>query len=132
MRKQSSLVFTSKGCQGLLVPTMQLKLMHLTLAGVAQWIECRPVNQRVIGLIPSQVTCLDCRPGSPVRGMGGNHTLIFLSLSFSLPFSLSKNKFKKSFLKAHTSLVRAHELSRTFQEQQPHTQSCKTTASYEL
>ena len=28
----------------------------------------------------------------------GNHTLMFLSLSFSLLFSLSKNKFKNFFL----------------------------------
>ena len=33
------------------------------LAGVAQWIEQRPVNQRVISLIPSQGTCLGCGPG---------------------------------------------------------------------
>ena len=33
------------------------------LAGVAQWIEHQPVNQRVTGLIPSQATCLGCRPG---------------------------------------------------------------------
>ena len=42
---------------------------HLTdkktgaLAGVAQWFERRPVNQRVPGSIPSQGTCLGCRPG---------------------------------------------------------------------
>ena len=28
------------------------------LAGVAQWIECWPANQRVAGSIPSQGTCL--------------------------------------------------------------------------
>ena len=33
------------------------------LAGVAQWIEFRPADQRVAGLIPSQGTCLGCRPG---------------------------------------------------------------------
>ena len=33
------------------------------LAGVAQWIECWPVNQRVASLIPSQGTCLGCGPG---------------------------------------------------------------------
>ena len=33
------------------------------LASVAQWIECRPVNQRVVGSIPSQGTCLGCRLG---------------------------------------------------------------------
>ena len=42
--------------------------MHATLAGVAQWIECQPANQRVIGLIPRQGTCLGCRPGSLVQG----------------------------------------------------------------
>ena len=36
---------------------------HSALAGVAQWMEHRPANQRVAGSIPSQVTCLGCRPG---------------------------------------------------------------------
>ena len=34
------------------------------LAGVAQWIEHRPANQRVTGLIPSWDTGLGCGPGS--------------------------------------------------------------------
>ena len=34
------------------------------LAGVAQWIEGRPVNQRVAGSTLSQGTCLGCRSGS--------------------------------------------------------------------
>ena len=33
------------------------------LASVAQWIERWPANQKVTGLIPSQGTCLGCRPG---------------------------------------------------------------------
>ena len=33
------------------------------LAGVAQWTEAWPVNQKVAGLIPSQGTCLVCGPG---------------------------------------------------------------------
>ena len=33
------------------------------LAGVSQWTECWPVNQRVTSSISSQGTCLDCRPG---------------------------------------------------------------------
>ena len=33
------------------------------LAGVAQWIECLPANQRVASSIPNQGTCLGCRPG---------------------------------------------------------------------
>ena len=35
----------------------------LALAGVAQWIECWPANQRVTSSIPSQGTCLACGPG---------------------------------------------------------------------
>ena len=34
-----------------------------TLAGVAQWIQCQPENQRVAGSIPSQGTGLCCGPG---------------------------------------------------------------------
>ena len=33
------------------------------LAGVAQWIERQPVNQRVATLIPNQGTGLGCGPG---------------------------------------------------------------------
>ena len=33
------------------------------LAGVAPETECRSVNQRIAGSIPSQGTCLGCRPG---------------------------------------------------------------------
>ena len=62
------------------------------LAGVAQWTECRPVNQKVPSLISSQGTCLGCGPG-PQQG-DSNHTLRFLSLSVSLLSPLSKNKFK--------------------------------------
>ena len=69
------------------------------MAGVAQWIECRPVNQRVSCSIPSQGTCLGCRLGPQMGCMRGNHILMFLSLSFSFPSPLSKNKYIKSFKK---------------------------------
>ena len=36
--------------------------IRIHLAGVAQWIEHQPANQRVTGSIPSQGTCLGCRP----------------------------------------------------------------------
>ena len=39
------------------------KTKESALAGVAQWIECQPVNQQVAGSIPSRGTCLGCRPG---------------------------------------------------------------------
>ena len=59
------------------------------LAGVAQWIEHRPVNQRVIGSIPSQGPG---RVGSSRGRTRGNHTLMLLSLSPSLPLCLKVNK----------------------------------------
>ena len=46
----------------------------MTLAGVAQWIECGPVNQGVAGSIPSQGTCLGCGPGPPVGDVQGATT----------------------------------------------------------
>ena len=58
------------------------------LAGVAQWTECRPENQRIAGWTPSQGTCLAYGPG-PLAG--GNHTLMFLSLSLPSP---QKKKIK--------------------------------------
>ena len=39
------------------------KILGQALAGIAQWIEHGPVKQRVAGSIPSQGTCLGCRPG---------------------------------------------------------------------
>ena len=36
---------------------------RMALAGMAQWTECWPVNQRVAGSIPSQGACLGCGPG---------------------------------------------------------------------
>ena len=41
---------------------LALKLVLLDLAGVGQWIEHGPINQRVAGSIPSQGPCLGCRP----------------------------------------------------------------------
>ena len=35
-----------------------LKEVRQALAGVAQWTECQPANQRVASSIPSQGTCL--------------------------------------------------------------------------
>ena len=43
---------------------MDIENIQIALAGVAQWIEHGPVNQRVAGSIPCQGTCLSCRPGS--------------------------------------------------------------------
>ena len=43
--------------------TSNYNTIFAALAGVAQWTECQPANQRVAGLIPSQGTCLGCWPG---------------------------------------------------------------------
>ena len=59
----------------------------LALAGMAQWIEHQPVNQKVSGSIPSQSTCLGCRPGPQLEACKSQ--LIDVSLSRS---SLYKNK----------------------------------------
>ena len=39
------------------------------LAGVAWWIECRLINQKVLGSIPGQGTGLGCGARSPVAGV---------------------------------------------------------------
>ena len=68
---------------------------EMALAGVAQWTEHRPVNQRVAGSIRAHAWVVGQVPN---RGLAkGNHTLMFLSLSFSLPSPLSKNKISKIF-----------------------------------
>ena len=59
------------------------------LAGVAQSGEHQPANQRVTGLVPSQGTCLGCRPG-PQWVVCERQPHIDVSLFLSLP--LSKNK----------------------------------------
>ena len=74
---------------------MQLifKMVHETFSGVAQWIKHGPANQRVASLIPSQGLAWVLGE-VPSRGCSrGNHTLMFLSLSFFFPLlSLKINK----------------------------------------
>ena len=60
-------------------------------AGVAQWIECQPANQRAAGLIPSQRTRLGCSPG-PWLGACERQPHIDVSVPLLLPSPLSKNK----------------------------------------
>ena len=65
-------------------------LKNHALAGVAQWIECRTMNQRVTGLIPSQGTCLGSRQGPQLGAFKRQPINVSLPL-FVLPFP-SKNK----------------------------------------
>ena len=43
--------------------TIEYKKQTMALAGVAQWVECWPVNQTVAGSIPVRAHCLGCWPG---------------------------------------------------------------------
>ena len=65
------------------------KKVKIALAGVARWIECWPVNQRVTGLIPSQGTCLGCGPG-PWWGVHERQPHIDVSLPLVRPSPRSK------------------------------------------
>ena len=54
------------------------------LAGVAQWIECWPVNQRIASSISSQDMCLVCGPG-PQWGVHKRQPHIDTSVPLFLP-----------------------------------------------
>ena len=79
--------------------TVFFKKPKMALAGVAQWIECQPANQRVVGLIPSQDTCLGCGPG-PQWGACRKQPHNDISLHLIFPSPLSKNNYIK-ILKKH-------------------------------
>ena len=66
----------------------------MALAGVTQWIECRPANRKGTGLIPGQGTCPGCGPGSQLGTRGRQlHIGIFLPL-FLPPFPSLQNEIK--------------------------------------
>ena len=80
------------------------KCSKIALTGVVQWVECHPENQKIASSIPSQNTCLGCRPGPQLEAcerqpIDVSHTHHCFFHSFSLPSPLSKNKYVKSFLK---------------------------------
>ena len=60
---------------------------YCALAGVAQWIEHWPVNQRVSSSIPSQGTCLGGRPGPQLRACERQPHIGVPLLLFLPPFS---------------------------------------------
>ena len=61
-----------------------LEELQPSLAAMAQWIKCQPVNQRVTSLILSQGTNLACRPG-PQMGACDRQPDIDVSLPLFLP-----------------------------------------------
>ena len=63
-----------------------LKIQISALAGVAQWIEHQTAKQKVTSSIPSQGTCLGCRPGPQYEVLEGQpHIDVSLPL-FVSPF----------------------------------------------
>ena len=67
------------------------KVTHCALAGVAQWMECQPENQRVDGSISQSELMPGLWARSPVGGTQETTTHWCFSPSLS-PFLLSKNK----------------------------------------
>ena len=66
--------------------------IHCARAAVTQWTECQPANQTVTGSIPSQGTCLGCRPSPQWEAHKRQlHVDVYLFLC-SLLSRLSKNK----------------------------------------
>ena len=65
-----------------------IKIKLSALAGVAQWIECWPVNQRVAGSIPRRGTCLSFRSGPQCEPVRSNQWMYILHINVSLPPSL--------------------------------------------
>ena len=77
----------------------EIRTAIAALAGVAQWIKCQPVDQKVADLIPGPSTCLGCGPGpwlgacerQPID-VSPTHQCFSPSLSPSFPLSLKVNK----------------------------------------
>ena len=89
-----SFLLDKYGGMGLLdhpVTMFNFKKKTVTLAGVDQWVEQQPENQKVTGSgsVPSQGTCLGCGPGPQLRGMEGATNRCFSpSISASIALSL--------------------------------------------
>ena len=67
-------------------------IKYVAMAGVAQWIDHWPVNQRVSVQFPVRTYAWVVGQVPGRECARGNHTLMFLSLSPSLLSPLSKNK----------------------------------------
>ena len=63
-------------------------MVYFDLGDVAQWIEHRPVNQKVASSIPSQDTCLGCGPGPWLGAVRGNQSMYLSHMDVSLPLFL--------------------------------------------
>ena len=89
----------SHNCANQPMDILLVKNQKTALAGVVQWIECQPVNQKVAGAIPSPGICLGCGPGPwlgackrQMTDVSSPHWYSSPSLSPSLILSLKINK----------------------------------------
>ena len=64
------------------------------LAGVAQWIECQPENQKVVSSISGQGTCLGCWLG-PQLGASERQQIHVALMHQCFSLSLSKKRKEK-------------------------------------
>ena len=72
--------------QYICIERLYTKMLTIALAGVAPWIECWPASQKGHSFDSQSGHIPGLQARSPVGhlGMRGNHTLMFLSLSFPL------------------------------------------------
>ena len=94
LREMESLFFTLQKC---IVLFNASKTFSWALAGVAQWVDRQPVNERIAGSIPSWGTCLGCGLALNLGAFGRQpiyvpltHGCFSPSLSPFLPLSLKK------------------------------------------
>ena len=66
--------------------------INLALAGIAQWVELGMQTKGLPVQFPARAHAWVTGPVPSGGHMRGNHTLTFLSLSFSLPSPPSKNR----------------------------------------
>ena len=70
------------------------KNQPMAVAGVLQWTECQPANQRAaVGFLVRAHAWVAGQVPNRGPNVRGNHTLMLLSFSFPLPSPLSKNKY---------------------------------------
>ena len=63
-------------------------IKDVALAGMTRWIECRPVNWKFAGSIPSQGTCLGCGHVPSWGYARGNWSMFLSHIYISLPLFL--------------------------------------------